>query len=161
MIAHQGHTYIGGADVPIVVSNAKIAEWLTAHGFSGVLVVSRDKFPIKDLPLIPAGTEDDWDTVAVATRVAPTGDVSVPSRVRWIVDVTPVQMMPTFPQGPVVVEAPPTQQPSMPPQPEQQQPAPAQPGATATEARDVALGGAALGVAGGVIALAIAGKLGK
>ncbi|MDD1678982.1 MAG: hypothetical protein LUO93_07375, partial [Methanomicrobiales archaeon] len=75
MIAQQGHTYVGGANVPLVVSNAKIVDWLRSNGFAGVMVVSKDSFPMADLPPIPVGAETDWDTVAVATRVAPTADI--------------------------------------------------------------------------------------
>lgn len=89
MIARQGHTYIGGASVPFIVSHAMIKDGAQNLGFDQVVVTDREDFPLSFLPPIPPGTQDDWDTIVIGRRVAPDGDVSVPDGVRWLVDVTP------------------------------------------------------------------------
>lgn len=108
MLAVQGHSYVGGVDVPFFVPNSSLAEDLLGLGFVDVRVVNRKGFPARDLPPIPAGASDDWNTVALATRAGPTMEMELPERLKWIVDVTPVAPVdaPPVPSSPPVAPFP-------------------------------------------------------
>jgi hypothetical protein len=160
MIVEQGHTYIGGANAPLVVSNARVVEWLLANGFSGVQGVSRKNFPLVSLPALPPGTDPDWDTVAVATRTSATGNVDVPSRVRWVVDVTLPQVAQALPPPPSFL--PPPSPGVVAPGQAAPRVAPASVAALPPESYpigDVAVAGAFLGLTAGVIALVVTGRI--
>lgn len=85
----QGHSYVGGASSPPIVPNSQLASGLAEMGFDHVTVIDRADFPKFMLPPIPPGSDPDWDIVGSAHRVAADGEVALPSRVRWVVDVTP------------------------------------------------------------------------
>jgi hypothetical protein len=102
----QGHTYIGGASVPFFVSDSMIKSGAQGQGFDQVQVYSRKSFPIYQLPPIPPGSSNDWDTVVTGQRAAPDGNVNVPPGVRWVVDTTPVQVPVVMPPTPAPAPAP-------------------------------------------------------
>lgn len=114
MFAKQGHFYILGADAPFFVSKSMMANAGKDKGFDQVQVFDRGDFPKSQLPAIPSGSSNSWNTVARGRRAASDGEVSLPSEVKWVVDVTPVVAqpapgpadpvpVPSQPSGPVVV----------------------------------------------------------
>lgn len=97
MFVKKGHTYIGGASVPFFVTDSMLVDGGRSKGFDQIQIFERDGFPLAKLPTIPPGTDDDWDTIAIGTRVGPDEDVTLPSAVRWVVDVTPATAPPPVP----------------------------------------------------------------
>lgn len=89
MFAKHGHIYMAGADVPFIVSDSMIIEGAGKLGFDQIQLIDRDDFPIAKLSGIPGSGADDWDTIAIARRSGPDGEVDVPSAIRWVVDTTP------------------------------------------------------------------------
>lgn len=95
MFAKQGHVYMAGADVPFIVTDTMIIEGAGKLGFDQIQLIDRDDFPIAKLMGIPGSGEDNWDTIAIARRSGPDGEVDVPSAIRWVVDTTPAPTVPS------------------------------------------------------------------
>lgn len=100
MIVIQGHRYAAGVDGSVFVPNSLIRSNLAKEGFTDILVTNRSETAPAVIPLLPPGTTDAWDTLALATRAGPTADFEVPDRVRWFLDVTPPAPAESGPVGP-------------------------------------------------------------
>lgn len=115
MFVKQGHKYIAGASVPFFVTDSMLVSGGQSNGFSQIKIFDRDEFPKAQLPPLPQGSSNDWNTIAVGVRVAPSGNVSLPSEVRWVVDLTPNPVVAQPPPPPPPQKLPPFFPPSAPP----------------------------------------------
>lgn len=92
MLFRQGHLYIGGADVPFFVSDNALRSGATDKGFTGVQVKDRDDVP---LSTVPPQARGDWNTMVSGRWAKADADISLPSQVAWVVDVTPAPVVMT------------------------------------------------------------------
>lgn len=94
-----GHTYIGGADVPFIVSEDMIRGELEDNGFADVRL-----WDAGDFGPLPFAVSGDFNTVGMATYRGASKTLDMPDELAFLHDLTPpARSSEDAPPAPVVV----------------------------------------------------------
>lgn len=84
MVFETGHWYLGGADLPVFVTQGMLLDGAEEYGFASVTLWEGETGPL------PPGIvrDPDVNTIALARFVAPNRSFKLASEVKWVRDVT-------------------------------------------------------------------------